>query len=150
MLGHHSRPFTEEEIRDVMFSMDKNKAPSPDGISIEFYQACREIIKYDMLVVFDYFHQHKIYLSRINYRTISLLPKDYDANIIHKYRPIFLLYISFKFFTKSLTVRSKFYVQKIIHPCQNAFIKGWYITDAVMLLQEILRETKVRKQQEWC
>jgi hypothetical protein len=36
---------------------------------------------------------------------------------------------------------------KIIHHCQTAFIKGRYITDGVMLLQEILRETKVKKQQ---
>jgi hypothetical protein len=34
---------------------------------------------------------------------------------------------------------------KIINECENAFIKGRYITDGVMLPQEILKETKHKK-----
>jgi hypothetical protein len=37
-------------------------------------------------------------------------------------------------------------MKKIIHACQTAFFKGRFITDRVMLLQEILRDTKCRKQ----
>jgi hypothetical protein len=37
-------------------------------------------------------------------------------------------------------------MHKLVHNCQNAFIKGRYISEGVMLLQEILRETKFRKQ----
>jgi hypothetical protein len=38
-------------------------------------------------------------------------------------------------------------MDKVIHPCQTAFIKGRFITDGVALLQEVLRETKFRKQE---
>jgi hypothetical protein len=45
-------PFTEEEIKSALFSMEKNKAAGPDGLSIEFYQHCWEIIKADMVLLF--------------------------------------------------------------------------------------------------
>jgi hypothetical protein len=38
-------------------------------------------------------------------------------------------------------------MNKLNDCCQNAFIKGRYISEGVMLQQEILRETKFRKQQ---
>jgi hypothetical protein len=53
----------------------------------------------------------------------------------------------FKIGTKALTVRSEEFIPKLIDSCQNASIKGRFITDEVSLLQEILRETKFKKQQ---
>jgi hypothetical protein len=49
--------------------------------------------------------------------------------------------------TKTLTVRANPVMSKLLLPCQTAFIKGRYITDGVMLLQEILRENKFKKHQ---
>jgi hypothetical protein len=127
--------------------MEKNKAAGPNGFPIEFYQVCWEIIKSDLMQIFEDFYHHRIDLWKINYGVITLIPKGENANIIQKYRPICLLQVLFKIFTKTLTVRSETYILKIIHHCQTAFIRGRYITDGVMLLQEILRETKVKKQQ---
>jgi mannosylglycoprotein endo-beta-mannosidase len=141
------KPVTEEEIKNVVDQMEKNKAAGPDGFPIEFYQACWDIIKQDLMMIFSDFHQNKIDLARINYGVITLLPEGADANTIQKYRPICLLQVLFKIVTKALTVRSEMYIRKIIHTCQTAFIKGRFITDGVMLLQEILRDTKYRKQQ---
>jgi hypothetical protein len=58
-----------------------------------------------------------------------------------------LLQVLFKIATKTLTSRVDPIVHKLIDYYQNAFIKGRYIFEGVMLLQEILRETKFRKQQ---
>jgi hypothetical protein len=128
------KPFTEEEIKEVIDQMEKNKAAGPDGFPIEFYQSCWEIIKQDLMQIFIDFHQNKIDLAKINYGIITLFPKAEDANVIQKYRPICLLQVLFKIFTKALTVRSKVYMKKIIHECQTAFIKGRFITDGIMLL----------------
>jgi hypothetical protein len=97
--------------------------------------------------IFDDFHQNRIGLAKINYGIITLIPKGDDANIIQKYKPICLLQVLFKIFTKALTVRSELYMKKIIHACQSAFIKGRFIANGIMLLQEILRDSKCRKQQ---
>lgn len=34
------KPFEEDEIKNALFQMEKNKAAGPDGIPIEFYQSC--------------------------------------------------------------------------------------------------------------
>jgi hypothetical protein len=46
-----------------------------------------------------------------------------------------------------MNIRVEPVMNKLIHPCQNAFIKGRFIADGVMLLQEVLRESKSRKKQ---
>jgi hypothetical protein len=69
------REFTEEEVKNVIDQMEKNKAAGPDGFPMEFYQTCREIVKDDLMVLFRDFHQHIIDQARINYGTIILIPK---------------------------------------------------------------------------
>jgi hypothetical protein len=98
-----------------------------------------------MLISSD-FHKHKIDLEKINYGIITLLAKGEDATTIQNYRPICPLEVLFKIFTKALTMRSEALMKKIINTCQTTLIKGRYITDGVMLLQEILREARFRRQ----
>jgi hypothetical protein len=141
------RRFAMEEVKNVVDQMEKNKAAGPDGIPIKFYQACWELVKFDIMVVFDDLYEHKIDLARINYGIIILIPKGNDANRIQKFRPIYLLQVLFKIFTKTLTVRAAPVMEKLLAQCQTAFIKGRYITDGVMLLHEVLRESKFWKQQ---
>jgi hypothetical protein len=98
-----------------------------------------------MLISSD-FHKHKTDLEKINYGIITLLAKGEDATTIQNYRPIYPLEVLFKIFTKALTMRSEALMKKIINTCQTTLIKGRYITDGVMLLQEILREARFRRQ----
>jgi hypothetical protein len=120
--------------------MKKNKAPGPDNIPIEFYQHCWDIVKNDIMRLFYAFHDGSLDVQRLNYGIITLVPKGPDADKIQKYRPICLLQVLFKIFTKALTIRAIPIMNKVIHPCQTTFIKGRYITDGVALLQEVMRE----------
>jgi hypothetical protein len=141
------RTFSEAEIKNAIDQMESNKAAGPDGIPAEFYKECWDIIKTDMVTAFNDFHIHAIDLKRINYGIITLIPKGPDADIIQRYRQICLLQVLFKIFTKVLTIRAIPIMNKVIHPCQTAIIKGIFITDGVAFLQEVLREAKFRKQQ---
>jgi hypothetical protein len=114
---------------------------------VEFYQTCWEIVKDDLMVLFWDFHQHRIDLARINYGMIIVIPKIDEATTIQKFRPICLLQVLFKIFTKVLTIRSETVMNKLINECQDAFIRGRFIAASVMLLQEILKETKYKKHQ---
>lgn len=87
-------------------------------------------------------------LSKVNYGVITLLSKGDNADVIQKYRPICLLKVLFKIFTKGMVIRLGPVMPKLIAPYQNAFIKDRNIMDGVMSLQEIIRETKYRKQQD--
>ncbi|RVX13214.1 hypothetical protein CK203_017852 [Vitis vinifera] len=50
-------PFTEEEISKAIFQMDRDKAPGPDGFTIAVFQDCWDVIKEDLVRVFDEFHR---------------------------------------------------------------------------------------------
>jgi hypothetical protein len=40
-----TRPFTVEEVKSALFSLNTNRAPVPDDIPVEFYQSCWKIVK---------------------------------------------------------------------------------------------------------
>ena len=42
------KPFSELEIKEALFQMERNKAAGPDKIPADFYQHCWEIIKEDV------------------------------------------------------------------------------------------------------
>lgn len=85
--------------------MEKNKAAGPDKIPIEFYQTCCDIVKDDIIMLFNDFHENKVDISRMNYGIITLLPKDNDALRIQQFRPICLLNCLYKLITKTPTIR---------------------------------------------
>jgi hypothetical protein len=95
--------------------MEKNKAAGPDKIPIEFYQVCWNIVKYDILQLFDDFHNEKVDICRINYGIIALIPKVSDAARIQQFRPICLLNCIYKLITKTLTLRLEKIADKLIH-----------------------------------
>jgi hypothetical protein len=141
-----TRPFNEIEIKEALFSMEKNKAAGPDKIPIEFYQSCWDIVKGDIIQLFADFFEEKVDISRLNYGIITLLPKISDASKIQQFRPICLLNCLYKLVTKTLTVRLEKVAEKLIHANQTAFLKGRNIMSGVMILHEILHETKKKKQ----
>jgi hypothetical protein len=85
--------------------MEHNKAAEPDKIHEEFYQACWEIIKVDIIELFDDLYKGRLDVSRINYGVITLLPKVADADKIQQFRPKYLLNCLYKWITKVLTIR---------------------------------------------
>ena len=113
-------PFSEKEIKDALFQMEKNKATSPDKILIEFYQCCWEVIKQDILDLFQEFYLGTLDVCRLNYGIITLLPKVQDAAKIQQYRPIYLLNCLYKWITKVLTIRLESLANRLISKSQYA------------------------------
>ncbi len=79
-------------------------------------------------------------LYSLNFGTIILLPKCAEALKIQQYRPICLLNVSFKIFTKVATNRIMDVAQKVISPTQTTFIPGRNIMEGVVILHETLHE----------
>lgn len=140
------QPFSDTEIKSALFQMEKNKAPGPDKISIEFYQCCWDIVKHDIVALFNDFHDGRSDISRLNYGIITLLPKIKDASKIQQFRPICLLNCLYKLITKVLTIKIEPFAPQLIHANQTAFMKGRNIASGIMCLHEIMHETKRRKE----
>ena len=102
-------------VKQAFFDMEKNTAPGPDHMPIEFFQACWDGIKEDLLEMFDEFYENKLEIGRLNFGIITLIPKLKEANQIQQYRPICLLNVIFKIFSKTLMLRLELVLERIIN-----------------------------------
>ena len=125
--------------------MEHNKAPGPDGFPAKFYQCFWDIIKVDLLELFNAFHAGQLELFKLNFGEIILLPKIKNAERIQQCRPICLLNVSFKIFTKVATLRLNLVADHVIRPTQTTFMQGRYILDGVVTLHETVHELHHKK-----
>jgi hypothetical protein len=84
-------------------------------------------------------------LFRLNFGEVILLPKVNEADRIQQYRPICLLNVSFKIFTKVATIRLNTVVDHVVQPSQTAFMQGRNILDEVAVLHEMVHEMHTKK-----
>ena len=139
-------PFTESEVRDAVFQMENNKALGPDGFPAEFYQVFWGVIKDDLLHLFADLHWEALELYSLNFGIITLIPKIQNATKIQQYRPIYVLNVSFKIFTKVGTNRLNMVAKIVVSPMQTAFMSGRDIMEGVVVLHETIHELHTKKQ----
>jgi hypothetical protein len=84
-------------------------------------------------------------LYKLNFQKITLLPKNEDASRTEKNRPICLLNVSFKVFTKVGTNRATEIAHKVVQTTQSAFISGINILEGVGILHETIHEIHWKK-----
>ncbi|WVZ96321.1 hypothetical protein U9M48_041976 [Paspalum notatum var. saurae] len=135
-----------QEVRRAIFDMKQNTAPGPDGFPPEFYQVFWNTIKDDLMAMFTEFHKGSLPLHSLNFGTIILLPKGNDVKQIQQYRPICLLNVGFKVFTKVVTNRVVKIATRIIKPTQTAFLPGRNIMEGAVILHETIHELHTKKQ----
>lgn len=92
-----------EEIQEVVFHMDKEKAPNLDGFTLAFYQDHWNIIKDNLLKVFSKFHNNGVINNSTNVTFIVLVPKRSQTKKIFDFRPISLASSLYKFIVKVLS-----------------------------------------------
>ena len=85
------RPFEEEGIKCAVFECDGNKALGPDGFSLAMYQDQWEVIKSDLIKVFNEFHESGIINGVTNETYICLIPKKLNSCRIKDFRPTSLV-----------------------------------------------------------
>jgi hypothetical protein len=141
-------PFSEQEIKAALDDMNTNSAPDPDGLPTEFYKSFWDQIKESVLEMFDRFYKGELNLSKLNYGLISMIPKLKEASNIKQYRPICLLGVDYKWFTKVLARRLTKVVESIISKTQTAFLPERNILEGVVILHEILHKMRRKKRKE--
>ena len=53
-------PFSETEVKEAIFSSYPDGAPGPDGIPFLFYQHFWDLVKNDLLDLFQAFHREEL------------------------------------------------------------------------------------------
>jgi hypothetical protein len=95
--------------------MEKNKDVGLDGFPIEFYQRNWDILKFDLIALFQDFYKREVDIRILNYGTITLLPKVKEDSRVQQYMPICLLICLYKWFTKVLTIQLEVVAMSLIH-----------------------------------
>ena len=92
----------------------------------------------------DLFNGH-LQLFKLNFGTITLLPKKAEVIRIEQFRPICLLNVSFKIFTKVGTNRLTQIAHSVVQPTQTAYMPDRHILEGVVVLHETLHEIHSKK-----
>jgi hypothetical protein len=121
-------PFEHEEIDSVVKHMPIDNAPGPDSVNGMFMKRCWQIIKQDFYSLCDEFYNGTVNLECINSSYITLVPKTSNPETVNDFRPISLLNISLKLFTKILADNV---ILKLIHCNQYGFIRSRSIQDCL-------------------
>ncbi|XP_063938227.1 uncharacterized protein LOC108193487 isoform X3 [Daucus carota subsp. sativus] len=130
---------SDDEIKEVFFSMGDDKASGPDGFSARFYKSAWPVIGPDVCNgVKEFFSSGKL-LKEVNATLIALIPKVKCPSQVSEFRPIALCNVLYKGISKILANRIKGCLNVIIDENQNAFLPGRRISDNILLTQELFR-----------
>ncbi|XP_026378164.1 uncharacterized protein LOC113272560 [Papaver somniferum] len=135
----------EEDIKKIIFEMDPESAPGPDGFSCIFYRSCWDIIKQDLVAVIQFCWRRKFIPKGMNSSFLFLLPKTQVAKTVNQFIPIGLSTVIFKIFTKIITSRMSELMKKLISPKQVAYVKGRIIHEQILLASELVNEMKFKR-----
>eukprot|EP00253_Pinus_taeda_P036265 PITA_36265 len=135
-------PITEEETINVIYSMDVDKAPGPDGFTIHFYKSCWHIIKVDLHKMISGFMKTAKIGRRTKSTYLDLIPKDTNPESFARFRPISLCNASYKILAKLLANRIKPLLKRLISISQGGFVEGRHILDNVIQVQETIHSSK--------
>uniref|UniRef100_A0A7N2KVN7 Reverse transcriptase domain-containing protein n=1 Tax=Quercus lobata TaxID=97700 RepID=A0A7N2KVN7_QUELO len=80
----------EEEILEALKEAEGDKAPSPDGSTMAFFQKCWSVLEGDVLAFFADFHRQCVFEKSLNAAFLSLIPKKANAINIKDFCPISL------------------------------------------------------------
>lgn len=84
-------------------------------------------------------------LKEVNSSLTVLIPKSQCPISFNNFKPISLCNVVYKVISKLLMAKLRPLLHKIISPCQSTFLRGKWITENQVLVQELLHSFKIRK-----
>ena len=131
---------TIDEIRKAIKSMNRNRAPGLDGLTVEFYIVFFAKIENCLLKAINqaFSQTGSLHYSAMR-GLISLIPKkDKDTRIIENLRPITLLNIDYKIVEKVLAERIKPALNHIIDNDQKGFLSERRISSNIRRVMDLI------------
>ncbi|GKF49196.1 hypothetical protein Tco_0142447, partial [Tanacetum coccineum] len=105
---------TNLEIKQAIFDIDNDKAPSPNGFTACFFKKAWSIVGDDVShAIKEFFHTGNL-LKEVNASMISLIPKMATPNKVSDFRPIACCNLLYKCISKILTTRTKGGLEKVV------------------------------------
>ncbi|XP_021728369.1 uncharacterized protein LOC110695446 [Chenopodium quinoa] len=132
------RPFTSEDIKNAIFSIDDSKSPGPDGFPSAFFKSSWHIVGPSVIAAVQHFFAHGYMLKDWNRTFLALLPKVDHPEFISQFRPIGLCNVIYKCVAKCLTARLRLVLPSLVADFQNAFVPSRLLSDNALIAHEVI------------
>lgn len=130
------------ELEEVVNNMVEGKAPRPEGFTINFFHHCWDLLKHEVLDIFEESRQKQWVLLALNATFLMLMPKETRANDLCKFWPISLCNVIYKIISKVIASRLKRLLPLLISPGKMGYVEGHKILDGIIISHEVLHSLK--------
>ena len=131
-----------EELKAVLDSFQSNKTPGNDGIPIEFYKVCWDLISDSFMECAKESYNRGKMSSSQRKVVITLIEKHgKDRILIENWRPISLINVDTKIISKAIAARIKKVLPSIIHHNQTGYVNDCFIGETVRSTFDIMEFT---------
>lgn len=132
------------ELTASVKSLNHNKAPGLDGLSVEFYLKFWDLLGPQLLDVINYcFAVGKICETMRASATRLVYKKRGDIKNLKNWRPISLLNTDYKIASKAITLRLSKVLDSIVDPDQTCSIPGRSISSNIATLRDTLEYIEI-------
>ncbi|KAK2653179.1 hypothetical protein Ddye_013035 [Dipteronia dyeriana] len=98
------RDVTNDEIREVCFSLHPNKAPGPDGFNAYFFKKTWDIVSEDVINDIQEFFRSGHLLKDLSTTILALVPKVPNPSKLKDFRPISCCNTLYKIIAKIIAI----------------------------------------------
>lgn len=132
------KDFTENEILQALGTIEGDKTPGPDGFPMVIFKKCWGFMKKEIMEVVRELQENGFFSWRLNNTFISLVPKKDGDKEVTDFRPISLLSGIYKIVARTLALRLKWVMGKLVSEHQMAGVEGRQIQENVLIANELL------------
>lgn len=123
----------------MLFRLNPNKVPGPNGLTYAFYKASWDILGPEVeLAVQDFFRSY-FFPASTNATIMSLVPKHPGASLVTDYRLIACLNTIYKVVSRLLVKKLKPILPEIIVPNQITFVKDRLLVENTFLAGQLVQ-----------
>ncbi|XP_016570787.2 uncharacterized protein LOC107868618 [Capsicum annuum] len=134
--------YTQNEVKDAMFSIDINKSLGLDRYGSGFFRAAWSIVGPDgTQAVLEYLGNGRL-LNQMNATIIFLIPKVEAPVLASQFRPIACCNVIYKCISKMICARLRKVIAVIVANNQAVFIEGRSLIHNVLICHDLLRHCK--------
>ena len=143
-LERTERQISMNEITMALNSMPNNKAPGDDGLTVLLYKKFwKELSKPLLDCLRENITKGEMTTSQKRSVIRLIQKKGKDPTLVKNWRPISLLNIDSKIFSKCIAERIRLPMKYLIHEDQKAFVKGRLMAENIIELQTTLQKLEL-------
>ena len=131
-------PLTLEDVHHAIKQGKKRKSAGLDGISHEFFQVMWDIMKDDMLDIFQHMYTKGGIQPSQTHGLIICLPKHDNPVTTDDYRTLTLLNSDYKILARIIANRISPWINDILHPCQHCGVGDNNIVTALSEVRDTI------------